>query len=73
MKIVMVQNAMSLGFRQRVWGAANEQCEFIVNKGLCSAALYNWRVRWLANAIIRYRENHIGLGTKRFVDSLGGC
>lgn len=53
------------GIRQ-IW---NER-PMIWRKGCC---LTSYSRCWAAKTQIRYRENHIGLGTKRFVDTLGSC
>lgn len=63
-----------MNLRQRVWASMNAQNSFVKdNCRFCSGAVENWRVWWLALPSLRYSEKHIGLGTKKFVDSLGGC
>lgn len=63
-----------LNSRSRVWSSMNAHNAFVKDDyKFCSAAVYNWRVWWLATPALRYSEKHIGRGTKKFVDSLGSC
>lgn len=60
--------------RRRVWFNTNCTNTFVTGKNLfCSGAVANWRVWAIAPTHLRYSKNHIGLGTKKFVDSLGSC
>ena len=59
---------------RRVWTNINCTNSMISGKNpFCSGAVKNWRVWAIAPAHLRYASKHIGLGTKKFVDSLGGC
>jgi hypothetical protein len=51
------------GHKQLLWSSAN-----------CKNAGYSvFMTMRIMKCKFRYSEKHIGLGTKRYIDSLGGC
>lgn len=59
--------------RVNLFQCVNDHNRWDRGNGLCDGEIKNWQLQKVRPVKIRYSKNHIGLGTKRFVDSLGGC